>query len=98
MRIPLHTMKVSTDDKRKLGNLLSDEYLAIPPEVEQLFEEADLFAIRLYIEDFVVGLIPGVRSGTDFQHRLTPRYQIKIELGIKYFSICFNGHRKLFNW
>lgn len=95
MRIPLYQFEVTTDNERELGNLFRNAYFDIPTEIEQKIDVRDLFAIRLYTEEFVVGLLPEVKQKTLTQHWQTPRYQIKIELGIKYLSICFNGHRKL---
>ncbi|MFK7777217.1 MAG: hypothetical protein QM501_03695 [Gimesia sp.] len=98
MRIPLHTIQVATDNEWELGNLFQSEYLNIPPEIKQQIDISDLFAYQLFTEDFVVALLPEVKNETLTQRWQTPRYQIKVELGSKYFSICFNGHRKLFQW
>ncbi|QDT96103.1 hypothetical protein [Gimesia aquarii] len=98
MRKPIHTIQVETDSELEIEKLLRDAYLNIPSEIEQQNTEEDLFAIRLYIMEYVVGLLPEVRSESAPPRWKSPRYEIKIELGIKYFSICFNGHRKIFNW
>ncbi|MCH9653601.1 MAG: hypothetical protein K0U89_07035 [Planctomycetes bacterium] len=98
MRIPLYQFEVASDNERELGDLFRNAYLDIPPEIEQKIDVRDLFALRLFTEEFVVGFLPEVKQETLTQGWQTPRFQIKIELGIKYFSICFNGHRKLFQW
>ncbi len=91
-------MQVATDNERELGNLFQNEYLNIPPTVKLQIDPRDLFACQLFTEEFVVGLLPEVKQETLSQGWQSPRFQIKIELGIKFFSICFNGHRKFFQW
>ena len=98
MRIPLYQLEVATDNDRELGNLFRNAYHDLPPEIEQKIDVRDLFAIRLFTEEFVVGLLPEAKQETLTQRWQSPRYQIKVELSIKYFSISFNGHQKLFQW
>lgn len=98
MSLPFHTIEVVADNEQELGRLFQIEYLSIPPDLKKQIDKRDLFTCQLLIEEFVVGLLPEVKQETQIQRWQTPRYQIKIEVGVKYFSICFNGHRKIFPW
>lgn len=99
MQFPLHQFEIETDSDKSLAGLVMREIHSLPAIVKLEFSDADRFAFRLILEEYVVGLLKEMQaSALRSRHWTTPCYRLVVLFERGQITINFNGQEKVISY